>query len=360
MNEKLNRENKNLLFIKKMFVEYYKENSHKINTPEYFGQREFGFLLFKQGIMLRHKSFGDIDALRNFIEMVTPSDIYYSSAYYENPSAPMSEKNWLGADLVFDIDADHLDTTCKKLHGDDWFCELCLIKAKREVLKLIDIIISDFGFSPKNIRVYFTGHRGYHLHTNAKEIRELGSNERKEIVDYVTGLGLDLKSIKIKRKNNTFSINGLKPEDPGWRGRIARGIYEFSNNFKENSESKFFKSSNIKTGNLKTILKKIIKKNSVIIDPVVTIDTHRLIRLSETLHGKTGFRVMRIDINMLDDFDPFKDALAWKGRKEIFVLKAPKFRIGEEELGPYNKEKAELPTAGALLLICKRRAILKD
>jgi DNA primase small subunit len=308
--------------------------------------------------MVRHKSFKEINQLREFIKLNKPSDVYYSSAYYENPNAPMNEKNWLGADLIFDIDADHLEISCRANHGDKWICENCLDESKKEVIKLVEVLITDFGLSPNNLSVFFSGHRGYHVHVNSIEVRDLGNNERKEIVDYISGLDLDIRTIK--KGYNTYNefLKGLRPDEPGWRGRIAKGIYEDSNDFDSSDLSLVNK--NTKIDQLKRIIKNIIKKNSIGIDPVVTIDTHRLIRLSETLHSKTGFRAVKIEINELEDFDPFVDTIAWNGKKEIFIINCPRFRIGNEEFGPFEKKKVELPMAGVILLLCKKRAVLID
>jgi len=93
------------------------------------------------------------------------------------------------------------------------------------------------------------------------------------------------------------------------------------------------------------------------IDTVVTTDIHRLIRLTGTLHGKTGFKKVEFSVSDLDDFDPFKSAIAFKGSAvTVFVSDAPEFRIGDEIFGPYKIQKVELPTAAALLLVCKSRA----
>jgi len=44
-------------------------------------------------------------------------------------------------------------------------------------------------------------------------------------------------------------------------------------------------------------------------DEPVTCDIKRLIRLPGSLHGKTGFRVKKIKIDDLVDFDPFEDTV---------------------------------------------------
>ncbi|NIQ04265.1 MAG: hypothetical protein GWO20_00600, partial [Candidatus Korarchaeota archaeon] len=87
-----------------------------------------------------------------------------------------------------------------------------------------------------------------------------------------------------------------------------------------------------------------VTKQSSKIDTVVTTDIHRLIRLGNTLHGKTGLKKIGVAIKELEDFDPFKDAVVFKeGTVKILVSDAPKFRIGDEIYGPYKEEKIELP-----------------
>ena len=50
-------------------------------------------------------------------------------------------------------------------------------------------------------------------------------------------------------------------------------------------------------------------------------------------------------------------AVAFKeGKAKVSVSCAPQFRLGENTFGPYTNEKLELPSAAAVLLICKGRA----
>ena len=74
--------------------------------------------------MIRHRGFKDPTALLGAIRDLVPAHVYFSTAYYKDPTAPMEAKGWMGADLVFDIDADHLDTPCKATH-DSWKCKGC-------------------------------------------------------------------------------------------------------------------------------------------------------------------------------------------------------------------------------------------
>jgi len=68
---------------------------------------------------------------------------------------------------------------------------------KKETLKLIDFLFEDFGFTGKNISIVFSGGRGYHIHIRDPTILKLGSDERREIVDYLTASGLDIDSLFI-------------------------------------------------------------------------------------------------------------------------------------------------------------------
>ena len=46
-------------------------------------------------------------------------------------------------------------------------------------------------------------------------------------------------------------------------------------------------------------------------DEPVTCDVKRLIRLPSSLHGKTGLKVVEIDIDELKTFDPLNDAIVF-------------------------------------------------
>jgi DNA primase small subunit len=93
------------------------------------------------------------------------------------------------------------------------------------------------------------------------------------------------------------------------------------------------------------------------VDTVVTTDIHRLIRLAGALHGKTGLKKVEFPASKIGDFDPFKEALAFRnGTVRVFVSDAPEFSLSGETFGPYKNQRVELPTAAAILLICKKRA----
>jgi hypothetical protein len=86
-----------------------------------------------------------------------------------------------------------------------------------------------------------------------------------------------------------------------------------------------------------------------------------LIRLEGTLHGKTGFKKTRVDLSRIEEFDPFREGIAFrKGTVKVFVTESPEIKIGDDVFGPLRDEWVELPTAVAVLLLCKGVARVAD
>ncbi len=399
-------------FVYQKFSQYYCDPANAVPSPPLPEQREFGYLTFKERFMVRHRRFNKIEAFRTVLANTVPSDVYHSVAYYENPDFDMDKKGWIGADVVFDIDADHIPTPCNKIHDEFrcvkcgfegrgitpdscpcceatkfqtkiWACDLCIESARDEVAKLLDMLENDFGFSKQEMRVFFSGHRGYHLHLENEAVRSLDAMARKEIVDYVTGLGLGILD-KDAREEKTKRKGGGKKfllHDFGWNRRLKIGMEKFLlNATKEDIKEAGIKNKAllenrdtvikraIQEGRWESIngvseqtwlkLSECIKENEAAkIDTVVTTDIHRLIRMNGTLHGKTGLKKVEFKPDELQDFDPFSGAVAFKkGKVKMLVFDAPEFRMSGETLGPYKNQTVELPVAAAVLLICKRRA----
>jgi DNA primase small subunit len=107
----------------------------------------------------------------------------------------------------------------------------------------------------------------------------------------------------------------------------------------------------------KRIIEQSKERRSVHIDTAVTTDIHRLIRLTDSLHGKTGFKKTIVPLTGIESFDPLKEALAFKkGTLTLLVTDVPNFRIGNSSYGPFKNERVELPTAVALYLLCREAA----
>lgn len=88
----------------------------------------------------------------------------------------------------------------------------------------------------------------------------------------------------------------------------------------------------------KKMVEHVVTSQSASVDTVVTTDTHRLIRLGGTLHGKTGLKKTEFPILMIENFDPFKSAIAFKkGTATVLVSEAPEFRLGDPDVWPLQK-----------------------
>jgi len=324
--------NANLTYLKTRYQDYYRNNP--ITPPDRFTRREYAYIFFGGKGMYRHQGYNKADELQSFIADRAPQHAYYSTAYYHQPDAStMQEKGWMGAELIFDLDADHLPDA----ETMSYEAQLAAVKTEFEKL-VVDFLYNDFGFLPKHTQLTFSGGRGYHCHIKDPNILGLDSNQRREIVDYITARDLDItiilkdhatqkKSIKGRTVATEKTLTMPKPTDPGWKGRISRGIITMvddimtdSNPTKRLQDMGMSKNraekiraeltdqriKRIKEGQLdqsKTLrrffLDDILRKNAVLLsagetDEPVTCDIKRLIRLPGSLHGKTGLKVVEI------------------------------------------------------------------
>jgi DNA primase small subunit len=386
-----------------------------VSAPTSFEQREFAYLMFRERFMVRHKRFESIQSFQNVLARNVPSDVYHSCAYYESPDLEMDKKGWIGSDLVFDIDADHIPTSCGKIHdewacqkcefsgkgvtpeecpicGSDkfsaktWACDLCIESTRVETVKLVDMLTKDFGFADNELRVFFSGHRGYHVHVEDETVRSLDALSRKEIVDYVTGLGLsvldrDVTEKPVRGRKQVAATKNFSLNDYGWNRRLKAGMEKFlatataeslkdvglkNNNLFKNKDAIISRAivggrwdsiSGVSVATWFKLAEQVKSLESANVDTVVTTDIHRLIRMDGTLHGKTGLLKVELPVRQLDTFDPFTRAVAFKkGTATVLVSNAPEFRLGGAVWGPYKNVKVVLPTAAAVMLILKGRA----
>ncbi|MDI3496843.1 DNA primase catalytic subunit PriS [Archaeoglobus sp.] len=324
------------LFLKKKFEEYYSKN--EVELPRKFKNREFAFVPLESlpdFVMHRHISFRSETDFRAYILSNVPAHIYFSSAYYERPAEDkMENKGWLGADLIFDIDADHLPVKAQSF-------EKALEMAKREIKKLTAVLRADFGI--RDMKIYFSGGRGYHVHVHDEEFLSLGSAERREIVDY-----LRLNSPKIVVEDRFANSNAAK--------RVLNYLRK-----KLEEDERLASKLKIKPADLKKekLTKKVIRAVekfdysalSIHIDAPVTADVKRLIRLPGSLHGKTGLRVTEVED--IESFNPLKDALAF-GDEAVVVKVARKLNLSIGDFsGKIYPGRVKLPEYAAVFLICR-------
>lgn len=367
---------KSIALVRSAFRQYYFKHSKNIGIPTRMKEREFGYKQFSSGIV-RHLSFRNIGELLAILIRETPSDIYCSNGFYRFPTYPMQEKQWGGADLIFDIDAKDLQLPCEQTHSYllcmncgvvsekkidscpkcDFSklnhisvpCNKCVFSLKKEVMKLINLLITDLGIKKNCIEVYFSGNNGFHLHILDNRFDTLDSRARADLVGYLMGIGMMVESIGVRKRSEGFLIKFPKSGlSYGWRKRIANklGIDQLS----------IVKLNNIvqqKGGydGFREELSRLTREGGVRIDPHVTTDIHRVFRMPGTLNSKSGLTKMRCDD--LELFDPFINACLL-GENEVNVeakahvnlkLKGQSFKI--------KKQTQRLPLYVAVYLICK-------
>ncbi|NHI84166.1 MAG: hypothetical protein EAX81_07690 [Candidatus Thorarchaeota archaeon] len=304
-------------FLRLMFHEYYRKHRDTIDQPDKIHTREFGIeswdytwrcperteiddsgIKIKQGCgsqgisfarivkcpkcgskglqvnnWKRHVGFRTQKALIDELVMSAAHSVYHSAAFYKIPVArTMDEKEWQGAELVFDIDADHLSSPCSKEHdawkcntagctesgmgappiegcpkcgetnfsSRKWLCEKCLDDAKQSTLRVYDkFIVEDFGLDPELIQLNYSGHRGYHIRVKDPRVFKLDSRGRVEIVHYITGTGFRIvptKDDSLQNRHRVIIIARDMPlptkeldqfNVPGWGNRVADAMVEF-------------------------------------------------------------------------------------------------------------------------------------
>lgn len=401
-------------FVMDRFSKYYREAP--IFMPDRFSKREFGFMFFDRQFVMRHLGFPTRASLKKYLVEQVPSHAYYSCAYYEKPDAPtMAEKKWQGADLIFDLDADHVEGAQNLPY------EEMLERVKHEVIRLIDeFLLGDLGFEPDELRIVFSGGRGYHVHINSPKVIKLSSHERREIVDYITGTDLDMDWVfpatlfELGRFKDRVGSDHRRTmpslDEGGWRARIRRGIDELLEELESapradsisklqtmasDSKGEFgkktadglyddlFKGPKGKRGVdrmrsentfevfsekrhadafVEIVEMKVKMKMKGETDEPVTSDIKRLIRLPNSLHGKTGFRVVPLERDELEKFNPFVDAVPDTfGSDDVsVVLEKPVELHMKDQVFSLDAGKRSVPEFVAVYLVCRRLASIES
>ncbi len=351
-----------IAFLRKAYREYYFGRADSIEFPPDVQAREFGYIPFGGG-MVRHLSFRTRGEAVAEIVKQSPSSVYCSNAKYESPAAPIDEKGWRGAELIFDIDATDIPTPCKKGH-DVWYCEQChaseklprpqkcpkcagqttafhgtcrkcVDAARDHTLRVIDFLAEDFGVARDAIAVYFSGNRGFHLHVSDDRFQKLDQAGRSEIAEYMSGTSLPssqaIASAFKKRLRSTSAT------EEGWSRRIARYVEQKREGY---------------TGTIQRLVSDAVASQRAMIDSSVTTDIHRVFRLAGTLHGTTGMCKMRIGSTGSFDFE--RDPVVLSSKPvALKVAFYPLFKVAGSEFGPFRSQMVELPTYAAVSILTR-------
>ena len=363
-----------LKFLDETFKQYYFDHFDLIHVPDRPKEREYGYKKFNTG-MIRHISLKTDKDLRLMLMTNIPSDVFCSNGYYSFPNLPMAEKDWKEADLIFDIDAKDLNLSCRKDHTCmkcvscaeislvqdacpkcksnklnlvSLPCQNCISGVKKEVLNLVKILTSDLQIDDKNIRISFSGNEGFHVYVTNSSYNQLGSTERRDLIDYIK-----FQSAIPERygfpKNNPSRTSFPDLGDPGWSGRVAKELF--------GSKSKRSKTITKVISDGKVAYQQKLEemgKNSigVKIDSNVTSDIHRIFRLEGSLNSKSG--LVKLACEDIEKFNPYTEACLIDDKPvEISASSPIKFRLKNTTFGPYTNEKISVPKYAAVYMMCK-------
>ena len=340
-----------------LFKKYYKQAWLEI--PQDLPLREIALQPIDGDYYIRHLVFESRKQLTDYItEVHIPRHLYYSSAKYRDPGNQiMNEKGLIGSDLVFDIDANEIlqckDKVieirfCRKcgyiapMESSEKKCPLCdgeltkfehvepeCIKLAFEYLRnLVDIIENDFGFD--NYKMSFSGNRGFHLVVELSSPYDaMDSESRRELVSYIVLTDAYKKVIKNMYVADRSKKNLIYPlprmGNGGIKRRIAKSLLKkvadiklrefLMNRLDEIESDRLMQLVKILTDNIDEILDDL----SIPIDSKVTIDTTHLVRVPNSLNGKTGWKAFLI--KDLTYFELSHYEVSIEGLDELFKIR---------------------------------------
>ena len=371
------------------FKAYYFESLAAVRAPPRPAEREFGYQRFNSG-MVRHLRARDDKELRLLIMRSAPSDLYCSNACYSFPDLPMNEKDWRGADLIFDIDAKDLALPCRPSHtahvcGECGLarmqdggagagaaapgacpgcgsarresvslpCGACIDGAKKQVRLLAGLLVGDLGVPRESVAVHFSGNEGFHVSVAGTAYEPLGTRERGEIADYLMFKGAKADSYGFRRNSRPGRDDLPGHGEEGWRGRVARHILG-AKSARPRSAAAVAQAG---YAAYQARLEEASRSIGARIDRAVTADVHRIFRLPGSLSGKSG--LAKAECADLGAFSPYSDACLIDDEPADIVSSSVgvQFRLRGRRFGPYRQgESATVPRYAAAYMICKRLA----
>lgn len=291
---------------------FYAEEWNRHDIPDFImhtlSLREFGFDLDGSGPNNRYNQFVTVEQLGDFLKSRAPYSAYASVAMYERPSA---REGWLKSELAFDIDAKDLPIkACGCPPGS--ICERCLDEARVIAKQFAEVLAGDLGL--RNISFVYSG-RGFHVRVNDESVMTLESNERAQVVGYVTGnaipadvtMALGYSKVFRERVARTFSSLGEERllEVKGMKKPLAQKLIlekaRALDTIKKGKIDELPDFEGMGPKIFRNLLEFLARINSEFTDGKVTIDTKRILRLPSSLHSGVSMKCM-----LVRDIDRFR------------------------------------------------------
>lgn len=203
------------LYYRRLFpyAQYYRWLNYGGVIKNYFQHREFSFTL-KDDIYIRYQSFNNQSDLEKEMQKMNPYKIDIGAVYSHRPNQHNTVK--LGAfqaqekELVFDIDMTDYDDVRRCCSSAD-ICSKCWTLMTMAIRIIDRALKEDFGF--KHRLWVYSGRRGVHCWVCDDSVRKLSSAVRSGIVEYLSLVkgGQDVKKkVHLSEKIHPFvrkSIN---------------------------------------------------------------------------------------------------------------------------------------------------------
>ena len=382
------------------FGQYYRTSP--LWSPPRVKSREWMFIPFGGAPPLRHKSFSGVEQVRTFLSERAMHSVFYSTAYWKRPfEMKMADKLWQGADLIFDLDGDHLPGVTDK----DFPGMLEVIHEQAWSL-WNDFLEPEFGFKEEHLQVTFSGHRGFHLHYRDPALFHLDSEARRELVSHIRGEGVDVKGglaryhddgaqgwtkrIRNGMDDMIHTLTGianktgsssedLKRLETGLQSlldregqtsqRTADSIRKLADVVNHHDRVQRLKAGRFELlGKYQSLFLNLLKSDTSVVlgsagetDEVVTIDVRRQIRWPTSLHGKSGMRVSEFPLSRLDPdgsnpYNPLYEALALGMDESIeveYTVDDAIAQFGDRRLESKMGDRISIHETGATFLVLK-------
>ncbi|XP_042554723.1 DNA primase small subunit isoform X2 [Dipodomys spectabilis] len=206
------------LYYRRLFpyAQYYRWLNYGGVVKNYFQHREFSFTL-KDDIYVRYQSFNNQSELEKEMQKMNPYKIDIGAVYSHRPNQHNTVK--LGVfqaqekELVFDIDMTDYDDVRRCCSSAD-ICSKCWTLMTMAIRIIDRALKEDFGF--KHRLWVYSGRRGVHCWVCDESVRKLSSAVRSGIVEYLSVVkgGQDVKKkVHLSEKIHPFvrkSINIIK------------------------------------------------------------------------------------------------------------------------------------------------------
>ncbi len=281
------------------------EPYEKAVVTQPYGNREFGFLL-PDNVFIRNRSFHSKEALLEYFQVNVPLSAYAGAVYDQplSPSLRIQDAEWMGHELVFDLDINEYDPVricgCK---GRE-YCHQCwgLIQEAAEIID--ETLKDDFGYKE---RIWvFTGGRGLHCWVKDKKTFLYSPRQRDAVVGYMQMIHdpkgqqrvdsipsapkLLVSRIYSKTLISFLTQTSEKVIEKATgisKQRVKRLVKE-AREYQENVRLGTPLGNWLKKGEEEKVLKAAVLYRYPRIDHKVSIDIRRVLRMPGTVHSSTG------------------------------------------------------------------------